>query len=76
LLTLLALPLGCVIGRYLGLMILKDMSTEMFRVPDIIDHSTYGWSMLVVLIATTCSALLVRARIDRLDLIAVLKTRE
>ncbi len=76
LLTLLALPLGCVIGRQLAQLIIQTMETELFRIPLVIDPSTYGWSITVVLLATTLSALVVRTRIDRLDLIAVLKTRE
>jgi putative ABC transport system permease protein len=76
LLTLLALPLGCVIGRVLGQFIVQSMSSELFRVPMVIDPATYAWSITVVLLATALSALVVRRRIDRLDLIAVLKTRE
>lgn len=76
LLALLALPIGCVIGRYLGLMITDSMQSELFRVPQVIEPATYGWAMLIVLLSTAASALIVRMRIDRLDLIAVLKTRE
>ena len=45
-------------------------------VPLVIDASTYAWTALVVLGAATISALVVRRRLDRLDLVAVLKTRE
>jgi len=45
-------------------------------VPMVIVASTYGWAILIGVAATAVSALLVRRRVDHLDLIAVLKTRE
>lgn len=75
-LTLLAMPLGCVIGYALTLLISDSFKTELYRVPFWILPDTYGISMLVVLAATAASAYLVRRRIQHLDLIAVLKTRE
>ena len=44
--------------------------------PFVIEASTYGWAILVGVFATAASVLLVRRRLDRLDLIGVLKTRE
>jgi putative ABC transport system permease protein len=38
--------------------------------------ATYGYAVLLTLVAATVSAALVRRRIDRLDLIRVVKTRE
>jgi putative ABC transport system permease protein len=75
-LTLVALPLGCAIGYSLALLITDAFNTEMFRVPFAILPDTYGISMLVVLGATLTSAFVVRQRLENLDLIAVLKTRE
>jgi putative ABC transport system permease protein len=76
LLGLLALPLGCAIGWLLASLVVSAFETELYRVPFVIEPSTYGIAMVVATIATTLSALLVRRRIDRLDLIGVLKTRE
>jgi putative ABC transport system permease protein len=76
LLTLAALPLGCLIGRALARLIVTGFKTELYRVPFVVDPSTYAWAMVVTTLATGASALLVRRRLDRLDLIAVLKTRE
>jgi putative ABC transport system permease protein len=42
----------------------------------VIESTTFGSAALVALTATLISAALVRRRLDRLDLIAVLKTRE
>ena len=76
LLIVAALPLGCGAGRVLTLMIAHLLDTELFRIPVTIEPSTYGLAVLLTLAATTASAALVRRRIDRLDLIRVLKTRE
>lgn len=76
LLALAALPLGCLVGRGLAGLIVAAFETELYRVPFVVDASTYGWAMVVTILATAVSALLVRRRVDRLDLIAVLKTRE
>lgn len=76
LLTLVALPLGCLFGYLLARGLIAAFQTELYRIPFVIEPATYAWAMLIVLAATALSALLVRRRLDRLDLIAVLKTRE
>ncbi len=76
LLTFVALPLGCLVGYGLAWSITTAFETELYRVPLIIEASTYGMAMAITLAATGASAALVRRRVDRLDLIAVLKTRE
>lgn len=75
-LTLAALPVGWLLGYGLALAMVEGFATDLFRLPFIIDRSTYAIASLVVLAATTISALVVRRRVDRLDLIEVLKTRE
>ncbi|MEQ8859066.1 MAG: FtsX-like permease family protein [Pseudomonadales bacterium] len=76
LLAVLALPLGCVVGRGLTIVMASSFDTELFRVPLTIEPSTFGMAMLISLAATALSAGLVRRRVDRLDLVEVLKTRE
>jgi putative ABC transport system permease protein len=75
-LTLVALPLGCVLGYALGALILRAFKTELYRIPMAIQLETLGLAVLIILSATVFSAFLVRRRLDHLDLIAVLKTRE
>ncbi|MDA0367281.1 MAG: ABC transporter permease [Proteobacteria bacterium] len=75
-LTLVALPVGCAIGYLLSWALTLAISNELFRMPLVVDRSTYGVSILFVVAASAISGLIVRRRIDRLDLIAVLKTRE
>jgi len=75
-LTLAALPIGWALGYGLAVAMAEGLATDLFRIPLIIERSTYAWASVVVLAASTASALIVRRRIDRLDLIEVLKTRE
>ena len=76
LLIAIALPLGCLLGRGLSELMATAFNTELFRVPMMIEPSTYGLSVIVALAATLMSVLVVRHRLDHLDLIEVLKTRE
>jgi putative ABC transport system permease protein len=76
LLTVLALPLGCAIGFGLAALIASLFDSEVYRIPLVVAPATYGYAVLVVVVAAALSALAVRRRIDRLDLVAVLKTRE
>lgn len=76
LLVFAGLPLGCLAGYGLAWLITSGFETELFRVPLTVAPATYGWAVMVGLTAAVCSAALVRRRLDRLDLIAVLKTRE
>jgi putative ABC transport system permease protein len=71
-----AIPLGCVLGYGLSLLIVALIRTEDLRIPLVILPSTYAYSALVTIVAGVISALVVRRRIDTLDLVAVLKTRE
>jgi putative ABC transport system permease protein len=76
LLILVGLPLGCLLGHGLGWLMTNAMNTELFRIPLVIKAATDASAVLVTLGATAFSAALVRRRLDHLDLIAVLKTRE
>jgi putative ABC transport system permease protein len=49
---------------------------EQFRMPMLISSQTYAFAVVVILAAAALSALLVRRKLDTLDLIGVLKTRE
>jgi putative ABC transport system permease protein len=73
---LLALPLGWLSGYWLSFGIVKLIEHETFEIPLVITAHTYAYASLVVILAGVASALLVRRRIDRLDLVGVLKARE
>jgi len=71
-----ALPLGMVLGWGLTHAIVQGIRSDQFLFPVAIQPRTYAWASLCVLAAGAASALAVRRRIDRLDLVAALKTRE
>jgi putative ABC transport system permease protein len=72
----LALPLGFVAGFWLAALFIALMSQEVMEFPLIVFPGTYLYAGAVVTAAGLASALIVRLRIDKLDLVAVLKTRE
>ncbi len=76
LLIFVGLPLGCLTGYGLAWFITTGFGNELYRVPLIVEASTFGMAVVIGLIAAIFSAAVVRRRLDRLDLIAVLKTRE
>jgi putative ABC transport system permease protein len=75
-LTIAALPVGAVIGYLLGELIMGAFKNEVYRLSFTVTPATSAWSFLVVITAALVSGLAVRRRLDRLDLVAVLKTRE
>jgi putative ABC transport system permease protein len=75
-LTAAAIPLGFAIGYRLCALMASAYQWEFFRMPLVVSARTYGFAVGVVLASALGSALAVRRRIDRLDLVAVLKTRE
>lgn len=67
-------------GLWLGQLIVKRMMVaadpELYHFPAIVSARTYAFAIVVTLVAALLSALVVRRRLDRLDLIAVLKSKE
>lgn len=75
--TLLALPVGMGIGWCFAYFLSTFLAQEeAFRFPFVVENSTYALAVSVVLAASVASALLVRRKLDHLDLIAVLKSKE
>ena len=75
-LALMSLPFGSILGYLLTLFASWGYDTELFRIPIVIGRSTYGLAALVTLAASVGSAMVVRRRLDHLDLVAVLKAHE
>ena len=76
-LVAIAIPLGLVIGYGLaGLTVATVGDTELYRIPLVVNDATFGAAAITVLAAAFVSGLVVRRRLNRLDLVAVLKTRE
>ena len=71
-----AIPLGFIAGYWLAALIVALTHVEVFEIPLLILPGTYLFAGAAVVAAGMLSALIVRNRIDNLDLVAVLKTRE
>jgi putative ABC transport system permease protein len=76
LLTLVAVPFGFATGFGLCALIAQLMNTELYRMPLVVSGDTYAFAFLIVAAAALVSGLLIMRRLYRLDLVAVLKTRE
>jgi putative ABC transport system permease protein len=76
LLTLLALPVGAVLGYGLAAAIFQTVQSEVYRFPMYVSRQAIALSFLGIIGAAVISALLVRRQLDTLDLVAVLKVRE
>ncbi len=75
-LTLAAIPMGFSFGILLSWLLSLQLDTEFYRMPLVFTSSTFSLSLVVVLVAAAVSGALVARRLNELDLIAVLKTRE
>ena len=75
-LVLLAIPLGFLIGLWLAYLWAAQAPAELFKIPVVVSAKTYAMSAATVLFAALISALIVRQRLNHLDLISALKTRE
>jgi len=76
LIILVATPLGFIIGYWLCAYIAQALGNDLFRVPMVIELNTYAQAAVVVLVSALISGLIVRYKLDHLDLVGVLKTRE
>ncbi len=75
-LVLLAIPVGLLMGRAMLAAAVGALETELYRFPFVLHADTHVFAALTVIVAAAVSALVVRRRLDRLDLVEVLKTRE
>jgi len=75
-LALIAQPPGWLIGYGLAWIMKTNLAGETMRVRLVVENFTYALASLIVMSAAVFSALVVRRRVNRLDLVAVLKTRD
>jgi putative ABC transport system permease protein len=75
-LTLVALPAGALLGSAMTVAIVRSFESEIYRFPVVITPRVMALASLVVITASLLSGLVVRRRLDRLDLVGVLKIRE
>lgn len=75
-LTVAAIPTGFFLGELFCYLVVLNFDNEMYELPLIVSPWTLAFAASVVLAAATFSGLVVRRRLDHLDLVAVLKSRE
>ncbi len=68
--------LGCLIGYGLAAGITALLSQELFRIPLVVSARTFLYAALVVMLSAIASSVSIGLRLQQLDLIAVLQTRE
>jgi putative ABC transport system permease protein len=73
-LTLVALPLGLVIGSAFAKGILTAVNTETVRLPLVLTPANYAFAVLVVASASALSALFAARKVAGIDLVSALKT--
>jgi putative ABC transport system permease protein len=76
LLTMVGLPVGFALGYGSSALLTRLYETEMFRLPFVAEPLTYAMAAAIVLAVSAVSALGVRRRLSRLDIVDALKLRE
>jgi putative ABC transport system permease protein len=76
LLTLLSLPVGCLLGYALVAMIVSFFSTDLYRLPFAVEPKTYGYAVIAILIAAMVSGMAAAYRLAEINLLDVLKERQ
>jgi putative ABC transport system permease protein len=76
LLTLAAIPLGFGVGAGAAVVLVRSVASDLYRLPLVFSRETFAFAFLVTLAAALFSGIMVAGRIRKLDLVAVLKTRE
>jgi len=71
-----ALPAGCALGWLFAAGTAAGIDNDLYRLAVAVYPRTYALSCLLVVVVAAAVALAVRRRVDRLDLVSVLKTRE
>ena len=75
-LLLLGIPLGWAVGFGLASFVVTAMQTELYRVPLVLTGQTLALAANVVILSALISGFITWWRLRKLDLVAVLKTRE
>ena len=76
LLTLLAIPLGMLIGYGLCAYLAYQFDSDLYRIPLMLGMKVYAFAAIVVIISSIISAIMIWRNISQLDMVAVLKTKE
>lgn len=76
LLILIAIPPGFLIGYGLCAYLAFAFDTDLYRIPLVLGRNVYGFAATVVFASSLVSAMMIWRNLARLDMVAVLKTKE
>ena len=76
LIALIAQPIGWLIGAWIASAMTNAFTSDLYAIPLVLKPAVFATGSLVVLVAAFISVMIVRRRLDRLDLVSVMKTRE
>ncbi len=71
-----AIPCGLLLGFGFAALASASLDTDLYRIPLVVEPRTYAFAVIVVLLSALLSGLVVRRKLDHLDLVSVLKSRE
>jgi putative ABC transport system permease protein len=71
-----AVPVGWAIGLAFVVRTARVASTDLYRLPTEVARSTYAWAAIAVAAAAALVSLVARRWVRRMDLVAILKSRE
>ncbi len=74
--VVLALPFGLWLGKQMLHGMMSGIDPEVYRMPIVIHSSSYTTAAVVTVLASLVAGYIVRRRLDSLDLIGTLKTRD
>ncbi len=72
----LAIPLGCVLGKYYTSYLLGSMENEIYRIPVYVDTQIYVYASMIAVGAAIASSFLVSRLLVTMDIVEMLKSRE
>jgi putative ABC transport system permease protein len=75
-LALIAIPAGLALGTLLSVWLMQLFQTDMYAFPFVFNPAGYAFAIAFTLGCVATAAMVVRAGIDKLDMIAVLKARD
>lgn len=76
LLAVLAQPLGWLIGAWIASGVSSSFSSDLYSIPLVLTPAIFAKASFVVLLASLASVMIVRRRLDRQNLVEVMKVRE
>lgn len=76
LLTLLAIPLGLLIGYGLCAYLAFRFDSDLYRIPLVLGMKVYAFAAMVVIVSAIISAIMIWRNLAHLDMVAVLKSKE